>query len=158
MRICRASLHMVLIVATPLCANAQIGDGRGELPGGPWTPPPVRSSGLSPACQQLLALRDETQKQGLAIQRANERRATVQEGCNLFRTFLAAEAQFVGRLEDSRRACGIPADVIKQAKEGHAKAEQIGKEVCEAAPTRGGIRPSLLMGDFWWPGDRMPGR
>ena len=176
----RAILFAALVVATPLCAGAQIGDGQGELPGGPWTPPPARPSAPPPACQQVLTLRDETQKHGTAIQKANERKATVQDACKLFRTFLAAETKFIRGLEDNSRTCGVPPDAIKQAKEGHAKASQIGKQVCNAAaqgPRPAG--PSLYdvliedfqkpgdedgcrvcgnTGDFWWPGDRMPGR
>src|SRR6267142_3200809 len=53
MGVFRAILFAALVVATPLCAGAQIGDGQGELPGGPWTPPPARPSGPPPACQQL---------------------------------------------------------------------------------------------------------
>jgi len=80
-----------------------------------------------------LALRDETQKHSMAIQKANERKATVQEACKLFRSYLAAEAKFIRGLEDNSRTCGVPPDVIKQVKEGHTKASQVGKQVCEAA-------------------------
>jgi len=163
MGVFRALLFATLIVATPFCASARFG-GMPGLPGGtPGGVPGVGGfdgppAGPPPACRDLLAMRDEVQKHGTAIQNANERRATVQEGCKLFKNFLFAEDKFIKSLEYSTRTCGVPPDAIKQAKEGHAKASQIGKEVCEAAAARGGIRPSLPMGDFWWPGDRMPGR
>jgi hypothetical protein len=155
MGVFRAILFAALVVATPLCAGAQIGDGQGELPGGPWTPPPARPSGPPPACQQLLALRDETQKHGTAIQKANERKATVQDACKLFRNFLVAEAKFIKSLEENTRTCGVPGDAIKQAKEGHAKASQNGKEVCDAAargPRRAGTDPWDALQDFQNPG------
>ena len=101
-------------------------------------------------------MRDEIQRHDTAIQKANERKATVQEACKLFRNFLGAEAKFIKSLEENTRTCGVPGDAIKQAKEGHDKAGQTGQEVCEAAAR--GVRPSGPMGDFWWPGDRMPGR
>src|SRR5262249_13718226 len=69
MTVCRTLLLAALIFATPLCASAQIGGGQGELPGGPWTWPPARPPGPPPACQQLMSLRDETQKHGMAIQK-----------------------------------------------------------------------------------------
>jgi hypothetical protein len=155
----RAILIAALIVATPFCASGQFGGMPGGTPGrvpgvGGFDGPPA---GPPPACRELLAMRDEVQRHGTAIQKANERRASIQEGCKLFKTFLVAEAKFIRGLEDSSRACGVPGDAIKRAKEGHDKAGQIGKEVCEAAAARG-FRPSLPMGDFWWPGDRMPGR
>jgi hypothetical protein len=151
----RALLFATLIVVTPFRASAQSG-GMPGLPGGTsdsvpgvggfGAPPPP-----PPACQQLLALRDEVQKHGTAIQKANERKATVQEACKLFRTFLATEAKFIRGLEDNSRTCGVQPDAIKQAREGHAKASQIGRQVCDAAAQ--GPRPAAPTGDFWWPGE-----
>jgi hypothetical protein len=83
----------------------------------------------------------------MAIQKANERRATVQDACKLFKTFLVAEAKFIRGLEDNSRTCGVPPDAIKQANEGHAKATQLGKQVCDAAAQ--GPRPSGPTGDFF---------
>jgi hypothetical protein len=115
--------------------------------------PPARP----PACQQLLALRDELQKHGMAIQKANERKASVQEACRLFELFLSAEAKFVNSLEENSQACGVPAEAIKQATEGHAKAGQVGKQVCDAAAQ--GSRPNYWAPeDYQLPGDRRPGR
>ncbi len=143
MRICRILPLAALIVAIPLAASAQFG-GMPGLPGGtsdavpgvggfrtPPQPAPPR------ACRDLLALRDEVQKHGIAIQKANGRKATVQEACKLFRNFLGAEAKFIKSLEDNTRTCGVPGDAIKQAKEGHAKASQVGKDVCDAAAAQG---------------------
>jgi hypothetical protein len=95
-----------------------------------------------------LSIRDEVQKHGTAIQKANERKATVQEACKLFRSFLAAESKFINSLEENTRTCGVPGDAIKQAKEGHSKASVIGKQVCDAAAQ--GPRPGPT-GDFWVP-------
>jgi hypothetical protein len=138
MTLCRTLLFATVVVAAPFVAHAQFGgmpgmpgSMPGGMPGGFGAPPP--QSGPPPACQQLMALRDETQKHGTAIQKANEKKATVQEACKLFKNFLAAEAKFIKGLEDNSRTCGVPPDAIKQAKDGHAKAGQIGKQVCEAA-------------------------
>jgi hypothetical protein len=189
MRICPALAFAALIVILPFAANAQFG-GMPGLPGG--TPDGVPGvgrfdgppAGPPPACRDLLAMRDEVQKHGTAIGKANERKATVQEACKLFRTFLATEAKFIRSLEENTRTCGVPGDAIKQAKEGHAKALQVGKQVCDAAAQgprpagpslydpltenfresgqsahrEDGCRDCGKTGDFWWPGDRMPGR
>jgi hypothetical protein len=155
MGVFRALLFAALIAATPFCASAQFG-GMPGLPGG--TPggvprgfgaPP--QSGSPPACRELLATRDEVQKHGTAIQKANERKANVQDACKLFRSFLGAEAKFIKSLEENTRTCGVPPDAIKQAREGHAKASQIGKQVCDAAGQ--GPRPAGPTGDFWWLGE-----
>jgi len=116
---------------------------------------PPSQSGPPPACRDLLALRDETQKHGTAIQKANERRATIQEACKLFKTYLAAEAKFIKGLEDNSRTCSVTPDAVKQIKEGHAKATQVGKQVCDAAAQ--GARPRGPIGDFF-DGPIGPGR
>jgi len=143
MTLYRALLFAAFLVPAPFLAHAQFGGmpgmpGMPGAPGGFGAPPP--QAGPPPACQQLMAMRDETQKHGMAIQKANERKATVQEACRLFRTYLAAEAKFIKGLEENSRTCGVPPDAIKQAKEGHGKAAQVGKQVCEAAAQ--GPRPA----------------
>jgi hypothetical protein len=182
MRICRTLLFATLIVATPFCASAQFGGMPGMPGGSPGGVPGVGEppAGPPPACRELLAMRDEVQKHGTAIQKANERKASVQEACKLFRNFFGAEAKFIKSLEENTQTCGVPGDAIKQANEGHAKASQVGKQVCDAAaqgPKRPGTdpwdalqdsqKPAAVQdprpprgptGDFWWPSDRMPGR
>src|SRR5262249_38160362 len=126
MTLCRTLLFATVVVAAPfvahLGAQAQFG-GMPGMPGMPGAPGGFGApqAGPPPACRELLAMRDETQKHGMAIQKANERKATVQEACKLFKTYLAAEAKFIKALEDNTRTCGVPADAIKQAKDGHAK-------------------------------------
>ena len=78
-------------------------------------------------------MRDQTQKHASAIGAANERKASPQEACALFRTFLASETKMIKRVEEQGARCGIPSDVPKQMKAGHAKAAEIAKKVCEAA-------------------------
>jgi hypothetical protein len=149
MTLCRTLLFATVVVAAPfvahLGAHAQFGgmpgmpgSMPGGTPGGFGAPPP--QAGPPPACRDLLALRDETHKHGTAIQKANEKKATVQEACKLFKTYLAAEAKFIKGLEDNSRTCGVPPDVIKQVKESHSKAGQVGKQVCDAAAQ--GPRPA----------------
>jgi len=137
----RALLFAAILVPAPFMAHAQFGGmpGMPGAPGGGFGAPPPQA-GPPPACQQLLALRDETQKHGMAIQKANERKANVQDACKLFKSYLAAETEFIKGLEDNSRTCGVPPDAIKQVKEGHAKAAQVGKQVCDAAAQ--GPRPA----------------
>src|SRR5262245_42416911 len=93
MTVCR-SVALVAMLIVPVAANAQSG-GMPGVPGVPRegfgpTPQPSWQS-----CQQLLALRDEAQKHGMAIQKANQRKATVQEACRLFRSYLSVEVKFL---------------------------------------------------------------
>ena len=178
MTVSRALLFATFMVAAPFAAYAQFG-GMPVMPGGVpggggFGGPP---QGPPPACRELLSMRDEVQKHGTAIQKANERKATVQEACKLFRNFLSAEAKFIKSLEDNSRACGVPPDAIKQAKDGHTKASAIGKQVCDAAaqgsrpfwlPRRDSRKPGRFQddeddcrvcgqtGDFGWPRDYQP--
>jgi hypothetical protein len=145
MTLCRTLLFATVVVAAPFVAHAQFGgmpgmpgSMPGGMPGGFGAPPP--QAGPPPACRELMTLRDEAQKHGMAIQKANEKKASVQDACKLFKNFLAAEAKFIKGLEDNSRTCGVPPDAIKQAKDGHAKAGQVGKQVCEAA--QGPPRPA----------------
>jgi len=137
MRVCRALVFASVLVAAPFAARGQFG-GMPGMPSAPGAPggfgAPPSQAGPPPACRELMSLRDETQKHGIAIQKANERKVSVQEACKLFKTYLASGAKFIRGLEDNSRTCGVPPDAIKQAKEGHAKAEQVGKQVCDAAP------------------------
>jgi hypothetical protein len=160
MTVSRALLFATFMVAAPFAAYGQFGGMLG-MPGMPGAVPGGggfggRPQGPSPACRELMSIRDEVQKHGTAIQKANERRATVQEACKLFRSFLAAETKFINSLENAR-TCGVPPDAIKQAKEGHTKASAIGKQVCDAAAQSPGpvfpddCRVCGQTGDFGWP-------
>ena len=124
---------VIILVSAPFTVGAQFG-GMPGLPGGPPGQPPGglggSTAGPPPACQALLELREEIQERGLAIQKANERKAAVLDACKLFKSFLAAEAQFIRRLQDNSRMCGVPADEIKRAKEQHSKAMQVAQPVC----------------------------
>jgi hypothetical protein len=153
MTLCRTLLFATVVVAAPFVAHLGAHAQFGGMPGMPGMPggmpggapggfgaPPPQQAAPPPACRDLLTLRDETQKHGMAIQKANERKASVQDACKLFKSFLAAEAKFIKGLEDNSRTCGVPPDAIKQAKDGHAKAGQVGKQVCDAAAQ--GPRPA----------------
>src|SRR5215470_15855571 len=113
MAVCRALLVVVVILAIPNAAAAQFG-GMPGLPGGPPGSVPG-AEGAPPAtpppCQQLVALRDEVQKHGMAIQRANQGKASVQEACRLFKAYLYAEMKFVREIEDHGRTCGAPPEL-----------------------------------------------
>jgi hypothetical protein len=152
MTVSRTLLFATFMVAAPFTAYGQFGGMPGMpggVPGGGNFGGP--SVGPPPACRELMSMRDEVLKHGTAIQKANERKATVQEACKLFKSFLAAESKFINSLEENTRTCAVPPDAIKQTKEGHTKASAIGRQVCDAAAQ--GPRPAGPTGDFRWPGE-----
>ena len=108
---------VAMLLTVPFATGAQFG----QLPGVPGGGPPAAQAAV---CQRLMALRDETQKRALAIQTANELKAS-QEVCRLFKAFQAA-AQFIKEAEEYGLTCGAPPDFLKQVND----ALQIGMDVC----------------------------
>jgi hypothetical protein len=110
------------------------GAGAG-MPGGAFAPqqPP-------PACQQLLADREEVGKHGKALQAGGQKKVSAEELCKLFKAFLSAETKMIKSLQDNSATCGVPSEVLKQVKDGHSKASDVGKKVCDAAAQ--GPRPA----------------
>ena len=102
------------------------GPGGGNPFGGPQQGPP-------PQCQQLITLRDQVQKDAGAISSANQHHATAEQACRLFKVFLATESKMISAIETNGPTCGLPAEVATQVKQGHSKASQIAKQVCDAA-------------------------
>jgi hypothetical protein len=142
----RALPFVLLLAALPLVpATAQFG-GMPGMPGSPGTPGAPGGFGAAPqqapppACQQLLANRDETQKHAMAIREAGQKKAGPEEACKLFKTFLASETKMIKGLEEHAATCGVPPDVIKSVKAQHVQAAKTGKHVCDAAAQ--GPRPS----------------
>ena len=73
------------------------------------------------------------QKHGAAIEAANDKKADVKVACRLFRSYIATEAKMLRMLEADGASCGAGAQIIQQVRGSHAKAQQIGKQVCDAA-------------------------
>jgi hypothetical protein len=137
------ALPWVLVLAVlPLSpAVAQFG-GMPGMPGSPGMSPGGFGAPQQPppACQQLLANRDETAKHGQAIHAAGQKKVPPEELCKLFKTFLSSEGKMLKGLEQNSAACGVPPEVLKQVKASHEKAVQVGKNVCDAAAQ--GPRPA----------------
>jgi len=130
MMVCRALLAAAIVGITFHHAGAQFGGmpgmpGSGGFGGPPAAPPPQ--------CQELLTIRDTLQKHGQAIEAANTKKAHVKVACKLFRNYIATEAKMIRLLDANGPSCGVPPQINKQVRESHAKAIQIGKQVCEAA-------------------------
>jgi hypothetical protein len=126
----RAFPLLLVLAAVPQSpAAAQVGG----TPGAPDVPFGAAPPGPPPACQWLLSLRGETQRHAQALQAAGQKKVKPTELCKLFEAYLGAESKMVKALEESYATCGLPRDVAEQVKVSHAKAEQMGKQVCEMA-------------------------
>jgi hypothetical protein len=136
------SVAAMLAMASAHSVQAQFG-GMPGMPGSPgmggFGGPPA---GPPPACQQLMALRDERQKSMDALS-ASKAKTDPVEACKLFKTLMSTETKFIQGMEANSAQCGVPAQVIKQAHDGHSKAMQIAKQVCDAAEHPRPTGPSL---------------
>jgi len=131
------ALLVIAIVATTLHhAGAQFG-GMPGMPGGPPGEGFRNAPHTPPAqCQELLTMRDELLKHSAAIEAANQKKADVKAACQLFRTYIATEAKMLKLLDANGPSCGVPEQVNQQVRGSHAKAQQVGKQVCDAAARR----------------------
>jgi hypothetical protein len=77
-----------------------------------------------------VAQREYIQKNGMAIQEANNRRASAKEACQLLWLFESGEAAFIRMLEENSHACGMPREAIQQARGEYTKASRIRKQAC----------------------------
>jgi len=68
------------------------------------------------------------------LQAASEKKAPPDELSKLFKAFLGEGVQ------ENSATHGVPSEVLKQVKEGHGKATEVGKKVCDAAAQ--GPRPA----------------
>jgi hypothetical protein len=143
MTVHRMFLAAVIVGVSMHQAAAQFG-GMPGLPGGPGMPGaggfgPPQPQAMPPQCKELLTLRDTVQKHGKALSTASAKKASAQEACRLFKTFLSAELRMVRAIETNGKMCGVPPDVAPQIKANHAQAGKVAKQVCEAAAQ--GARP-----------------
>jgi hypothetical protein len=103
--------------------------GMPGMPGGAFSAPQAPP----PACQQLLGNRDEVSKHGHALQAASQKKVSPEELCKLFKVFLSAEDKMLKGLQEHSATCGVPPEVLKQVKEGHGKASEMSKKICDIA-------------------------
>lgn len=151
----RALLAIAIVVMTLHHADAQ----SGGMPGMPGSSPPAGGfsapQGPPLQCQALLAVRDELQKHGQAIEAANQKRADVKVACGLFRRYIATEARMLKMLEADGASCGAAASGHPAGSRQPRQGQQIGKQVCHAAQ-RGPAPP--VMDDMLIPPKPQPRR
>lgn len=86
-----------------------------------------------PCLKEFVALRTEAQKKAKAIQDASARKPSPKEACQLFNAFSAAETKLIKYAVDNATWCGIPAQIITNMKQAHAKTTDVQTKVCRAA-------------------------
>lgn len=144
----RAFPLVLALAVLPLgAATAQFG-GMPGMPGSPGAPGggspfDARPQQPPPACQKLMGLRDEMQKNGQALQAAGQKKAAPDELCKLFNAYLAAGRKMVKGLEEGASVCGVPPDLPNQIKAQQVKESQMAKQICEVAARPRQTAPTL---------------
>jgi len=109
-----------------------------QMPGMPGMP---GMGGMQPApqqapsqCDAFMSLRDDAQKKAAAIGAAQKRKVEREEMCKLVTAFVTAEGKATAFLEKNKTWCGVPDQVVTNAKLTHAKTEHFREVVCSPAP------------------------
>jgi hypothetical protein len=118
---------------TPWPQQGQSPQGLQSLQGMPGMqqqgPPPAQAGCM----QEFGKLREAAEKRALAIRSASERKVAAQEACGLFNAFSDAEVKMIKYAVDNTTRCGIPPEIVKNLRAGHAKSTEIRTRVCQAA-------------------------
>jgi hypothetical protein len=160
-----ATIHAVQAFAqgafpAPL-PNGQAAPATSAAPaaGGASPFPPVNGAApsASAACMNsFVPLREEAEKRGKLIKAANERHAHPDEACKLIGNYSQAELKLIKFAETNAAACGIPAQIAEQLRNGHKNTESMQKKVCAVAQQARGREPAGPVGDFWPASKREP--
>jgi hypothetical protein len=99
----------------------------GPMGGAPQGGPP-------PCVVEFGKLREEVQKKGAAAKVASDRKAAREEMCKIVQIYSAAEGKWLKFAEGGVATCGIPAEVVAQLKQVHARTEQARQNICSSGP------------------------
>ncbi len=100
----------------------------------PWAAKPQQEQ-MPPCLAEFVKLRTDVEKHGGRIKAAGERKQkpSPKEACGLFNAFTAAEAKMIKYAVGPGVACGIPAQVVDNMKQSHARSSEIRARVCQVA-------------------------
>jgi len=119
-------LRRTMLIAAGLLPLA-VAPAAAQFPPAPAAQPPG-------ACMQDFdKLRGDAAKKAEAIREASKRKAQPVEACKLFGEFSAAEGKMLKYVETNSVWCGIPAQVVQQIKQQHAKTNELRTRICQAA-------------------------
>ena len=97
-----------------------------------------------PCAEDIVPLRNEVEKDGLAVKAALEKKDRGQI-CNSLKRFTVTEAKFVKYMETNQAWCSIPPQVIQQLKQNQGHAVKLRGQACAAGPPAGAA-PALPAG------------
>jgi hypothetical protein len=86
-------------------------------------------------CSNFQKLNEEAGKKANAVQTAMKNHAERKEICTLMTSFVGAETQVVKFLEENKTWCGVPDQVITNAKTAHEKSMKFRTAACTEGPS-----------------------
>ncbi len=86
-----------------------------------------------PCFKDFMALRQEADKKGRAIQEASKKKAPPAVACKLFNDYSASEAKLVKYATTNATKCEIPKEIVDSLTKSHTKTNEIRTRVCEVA-------------------------
>jgi len=89
---------------------------------------------MQPQCQGFPKLRDEARARADKVGEISKRKGDRKEMCGAVTRFAEAEDKVVKFLEDNKTVCGIPPQIVTQAKQGHVGTVKFRDTVCAEGP------------------------
>lgn len=95
---------------------------------------PAQQQMPPPQCQGFPKLRDEAKARADKVGEISKRKGDRKEMCGAVTRFVEAEEKVVKFLEGNQSACGIPPQIVSQAKQGHVGTVKFRDQVCAEGP------------------------
>ncbi len=139
----RSASYLAAGLALALCpiathsAWAQFPPPPPMMPGGsagvaPSSPPAGPPGGVQ--CNDFVNLTTEAKKRSDLVGAAVKNKAERKELCTLMTNFVTAESKVMKFLEDNKKWCGVPDQIIAASRAGHEKALKFRTAACEEGP------------------------
>jgi hypothetical protein len=100
---------------------------------GPSLGAPQQQAQEPPCFKEFMALRQEADKKGRALQDASKKKVPPPVACRLFNEYSASEGKLVKYVSTNATKCEIPKEVVENLTKNHAKTNEIRTKVCEVA-------------------------
>ncbi|MBS0534943.1 MAG: hypothetical protein JSR72_12875 [Proteobacteria bacterium] len=100
---------------------------------GPSLGAPQQQAQEPPCFKDFMALRQEADKKGRALQEASKKKVPPPVACRLFNEYSASEGKLVKYVSTNATKCEIPKEVVENLTKNHAKTNEIRTKVCEVA-------------------------
>ncbi len=91
--------------------------------------------------QEFTTLRAAVDKRGKALQNMQKGKATAQDACRLLRDYATQEAKLLKFLTEKKDLCGVPDQIVGNAKAGHVKAIEMRDKICQVASAQQAAPP-----------------